>query len=185
MAHGSGARRMEEHLPLGGLVFLTFLNALLSIPFIPLFPFSGTSPAEMQLSLLVMEEAREALQAASGLSLIFSWSLDQISSAEGSGQAGTCSATDAEVFSNGLFASMQPSDSLRIPKGPLWRKGNIFNIFLLACKFQEKKKDQIVTARKKNTMEKVWQGICVGNMENATGLARAQLRRAPEQHHPR
>lgn len=162
---------MEEHLPLGGLVFLTILNALLSIPFIPLFPFSGLSPAEMQLSLLVMEEAREALQAASGLSLIFSWSLDQISSAEGSGQAGTCSATDGEVFSNGLFASMQPSDPLRIPKG-LWKKGNIFIIFLLACKFQEK--NQIITVRKKNTKEKVWQGVCVGNMENVTHLVWAQ-----------
>lgn len=129
---------MKEHLPLGGLFFLTILNALLSIPFIPLFPFSGLSPAEMQLSLLVVEEAREALQAAPGLSLIFSWSLDQISSAEGSGQAGASSAT-AEVFSNGVFASMQPSDPLRIPKGPLWKKGNIFIIFLLACKFQEKK----------------------------------------------
>ncbi|TRZ24440.1 hypothetical protein HGM15179_002647 [Zosterops borbonicus] len=82
----------------------------------------GLSPAEMQLSLLVMEEAREALQAAPGISLIFS-SLDQISSAEGSGQAGTCSASDAEVFSNGLFALMQLSDPLRIPKGPLWKKG--------------------------------------------------------------
>lgn len=162
---------MEEHLPLGGLVFLTILNALLSIPFIPLFPFSGLSPAEMQLSLLVMEEAREALQAAPGISLIFS-SLDQISSAEGSGEAGTCSASDAEVFSNGLFALMQPSDPLRIPKGPLWKKGNIFIIFLLACKFQRNKKgkDQIITVRKKNTKEKVWQDICVGNMENATHL---------------
>lgn len=155
---------------MGGLVFLTILNALLSIPFIPLFPFSGLSPAEMQLSLLVVEEAREALQAAPGLSLIFSWSLDQISSAEGSGQAGASSATDVEVFSNGLFASMQPSDPLRIPKGPLWKKGNIFIIFLLACKFQEKKMDQIIIVRKKNTMEKVWQGICMGNRENVTCL---------------
>lgn len=127
---------MEEHLPLSGLVFFIFLSALVRIPFIPFFPFSGLSPAEVQLPLLVMEDAREGLQAASGLSLIFSWSLDQISSPEGPGQAGTCSAT-VEGFPSCLFAPMQPSDPLRIPMGSLWKKGNIFIIFLLACKFQK------------------------------------------------
>lgn len=128
---------MEEHLPLGGLIFFIFLSAFVKIPFIPFFPFSGLSPEEVQLPLLVMEDAREGLQAASGLSLIFSWSLDQISSPEGSGQAGPCSATDVEGFSSCLFAPMQPSDPLRIPIGPLWKKGNNFIIFLLACKFQK------------------------------------------------
>lgn len=121
----------EECLPLGGLVFFIFLSALVSIPFIPFFPFSRLSPAEVQLPLLVIEDAREGLQAPSGLSLIFSWSLDQISSPEGS-------ATDVEGFSSCLFAPMQPSDPSRIPIGPLWKKGNIFIIFLLACKFQKK-----------------------------------------------
>lgn len=130
---------MEEHLPLSGLVFFIFLSALVSIPFIPFFPFSGLSPAEVQLPLLVMEDAREGLQAASGLSLIFSRSLHQISSPEGPGQAGTCSATDGEEFPSCLFAPMQPSDPLRIPIGPLWKKGNIFIIFLLACKFQKER----------------------------------------------
>lgn len=128
---------MEEHLPLGGLVFTIFLSALIRVFFIPFFPFSGLSPVELQLPLLVMEDAREGRQAASGLSLIFFWSLDQISSPEGSGQAGTCSATDVKRFSRSLFAPMQPSDPLRIPIGPLWKKGNIFIIFLLACKFQK------------------------------------------------
>lgn len=129
--------RWGEHLLLGVLVFIIFLNAVVNIPLIPFFPFSRLSPAEVQLPVLVMEDAREVLPAASGLSLIFSWFLDQISSPEEAGQAGTCSATDVAGFSSCPFTLMQPADPLRIPKGPLWEKGNIFSIFLLACKFQK------------------------------------------------